>query len=52
MPATDIVLWPCFICGRETMCPHREPELIQWAVKQGFTDEECLGADRWTSSAR
>lgn len=22
--------WPCFVCGVECRCPHREPELIDW----------------------
>lgn len=22
--------WPCFVCGEETLCRHREPEIVAW----------------------
>ena len=29
-----MTLWPCFVCGLETRCAHREPELMIWLREQ------------------
>lgn len=26
-----MTLWNCFICGSDSVCAHREPELVIWA---------------------
>jgi hypothetical protein len=28
-----VKIWPCFICGSEFACRHREPELLEAAIR-------------------
>jgi hypothetical protein len=29
-PSLIGIWWPCFICGADDLCAHREPELRMW----------------------
>jgi hypothetical protein len=29
-----MILWPCFICGSEMHCRHREPDLVLWVQER------------------
>lgn len=37
-------LWECFVCGSADLCPHREPELVEWALRK-LADIKPGGAD-------
>ena len=43
---------PCFICGSERACKHREPELLAWEIRLRKTDEalNAREADRMARS--
>jgi hypothetical protein len=29
-PVDPHAMWPCFVCGGTSLCPHREPALVWW----------------------
>ena len=44
-------LWPCFICGRESLCEHRELELMIW-VRQVESDQQEYERRRYLEGLR